>query len=579
MKKRFLIAKKTVALASAMAMVIASGAGCKKSSNEQVINLNVPNGGYGIEWINEIISDWEAENEGWKIELTTKKTPISTFTADVETGGTTDVFYASGVEFQDGIYKDLFADLSEILDMKVDGDNGPAIREKIMDFNAWKQAGSKNGQGFYIMPWTDALAGMIYDHDLFVEKGWLNFADPDDEATAAVLAAQGITYEKAGRRLKFVSATGEVNYEAGDYILSAGKDGKYGTYDDGQPQTLAEFDEMVRLIAASNAYPFLWAGKQNDYTTPVFSSLFANYDGEESFRTFFNYDGSYTFEGDTEPTTITKENGYKVYEMTGIKKALEFMQTYLNNTAYVHPASTKSSTSHTDAQGYFLTGYKGSAQNLQSGFLCEGVWWEAEAVGTFKSIANDKGRGYGERDYRFLVFPSLPGQKGADGNGNGTIFASYDTSGFVVVNNKNEEKLAKIKEFCAYTLKDKYLRRFTVLSGTKRPYTYALTSEDLSEMTPFARSAMQLYNDTENIKILRPKLLNLSTPISFGSSKGTASMWYSVIDNVNFGSPITALQAASGSDKAQICYNGYAAYYTKEKWERFIKESYTFMGN
>ena len=148
-----------------------------------------------------------------------------------------------------------------------------------------------------------------------------------------------------------------------------------------------------------------------------------------------------------------------------------------------------------------------------------------------------------------------------------------------MVNNKNEEKLAKIKEFCAYTLKDKYLRRFTVLSGTKRPYTYALTSEDLSEMTPFARSAMQLYNDTENIKILRPKLLNLSTPISFGSSKGTASMWYSVIDNVNFGSPITALQAASGSDKAQICYNGYAAYYTKEKWERFIKESDTFMGN
>lgn len=566
---------KTLGLLIAGILSAAGLAGCNSGPEGNVIRINVPNGGYGITWMEETIADWEAENEGWTIEMANRKTPISTFTTDVETGNDINIFYAAGVEYQDGIYKGLFEDMSDILDRKVDGEDGLTIGEKIMDFDAWKKAGSKNGEGFYIIPWADAISGFVYDHDLFVTNGWLYFADANDDAVVAELQEQKIQYEKVGNRCKFVSAEGSVNYEAGDWILSAGKDDTYGTYDDGQPETLAQFDELVRNLAVGG-YPFLWAGGYDDYTTPVFSSIFANYEGEENFRTFFDYSGKYTF-GNEPEVTITEENGYLVYQMEGIRKAMEFMNTYLNNPEYVHPSSLLE-TSHRDAQGLFLTGYKGSAQNLQAGFLCESTWWENEARGSFNSISSDEGRGYGEREYRYMLFPEIPGQKGIDGKGNGTIYTAYDTCGFVVVKKDDPVLMEKVKDFCAFSLKDKYLRRFTTLTGTKRPYLYELTEEDYAQMTPFARNAVQLYDDKENIKILRPKLLNLSTPVSYGSSKGTASMWQCTVDNVSFGSPINALYAANGkSDPVATCMDGFKQYYTQSKWQRYLEEYKAFM--
>lgn len=550
---------------------------CGKKTDENVLVVNVPNGGYGLTWINEIISDWENDNPGWTIDLRKKKTAISTFTADVETGTDINIFYTSGIEFQEGIYKDLFLDLSGVLEMKPDGDDSKTVKEKIIDFDAWQKAGSKNGEGFYIMPWTDAIGGLVYDHDMFVENGWLSFADWSDDNVKAALTEQGITYERSGKRIKFVSSAEPCNYESGDFILTAGKDGKYGTYDDGQPQTVAEFDDLIKLISSQGAYPFIWSGENSDYTTPVFSGMFANYEGPENFKTFFDYNGEYTFDGESAPTQITLANGYNVYRMTGLYKSLEFMNKYMNNNLYVHPSALETGSSHTDAQGKFLTGYKGSGQNPQAAFLCECTWWENEAKSIFNSISSDAGRGYGQRDYRFLVFPDTEGEKGADGNGNGTIFTAYDTSGFVVVKSDNEELMKKAEEFCAYTLKDKYLRRFTVLTGTARPYDYTLTEDDYAQLTPFAKSAMELYYDSENITVLRPKLLNLSTAISYGSTKTTTSMWYSQVDNVDYISPILALRSSKGyADAAKTVFEGFAKYYTSGKWSQYVLEAEQF---
>ena len=96
---------KTLGLLIAGILSVAGLAGCNSGPEGNVIRINVPNGGYGITWMEETIADWEAENEGWTIEMTNRKTPISTFTTDVETGNDINIFYAAGVEYQDGIYK------------------------------------------------------------------------------------------------------------------------------------------------------------------------------------------------------------------------------------------------------------------------------------------------------------------------------------------------------------------------------------------------------------------------------------------------------------------------------------------
>ena len=53
------------------------------------------------------------------------------------------------------------------------------------------------------------MNGFVYDHEIFYNKGYL-----------------------------FTQADGET--------LTVGKDGKAGTYDDGQPTTIAEWDIMIQ---------------------------------------------------------------------------------------------------------------------------------------------------------------------------------------------------------------------------------------------------------------------------------------------------------------------------------------------
>ena len=127
-----------------------------------------------------------------------------------------------------------------------------------------------------MLPWDESIVGMVFDYKTFVENGWLNYASEDDKAA---LSTQGITYTENNGVLYFASATGKVNYAVGDVLLTAGKDGKYGTYDDGQPTTMAEFDDMLGNIAYGNkkAKTFLYSGLNDNYTSWVMQEVMAQY--------------------------------------------------------------------------------------------------------------------------------------------------------------------------------------------------------------------------------------------------------------------------------------------------------------
>lgn len=535
------------------------------SSDKKQIVISIYNGGHGTEWMDGAIAEFEKDYPEYEIQPERRKRTVAEIEDLIAIGTQADAYISGVADFHREIYRGNLEDLSDILDMKVDGTD-MTIGGKMNDLELWKKVASKDGEGLYMLPYDESVLGFNYDHEKFVEYGLMIEAQNTAQVKAD-LTEQGITYEveendyKAEESLKliFKSSTGRTNYNDGDIILRAGKDGKYGTYDDGQPITMAEWNNMFNVLKGIGK-AVIYSGQVLDYTTDIFNAVFAQYDGLNAWDTFMSYEGSYTFEGNSQPTTITLNDGYKVFGMTGIKKATEFLYTYLNNTEYAHESCFMSEESHTDAQGKFVIGSaKTSATSPFTGLLVDGVWWENEARKVFTDLSSgtrpNNDYKYGERDYRIMLLPQLDGQKGIDGEGNGSVLSARSTGSVIVPKNLDADILEKTKIFISYTLKDTSLRSFTVKSGSVRPYNYTLTEEDRAQMTSYALNAYDIYNDKANIGIVRPLLDRYVTAVPYKTSKGFNVNWMSKIGAVSYNMPISALRIAATSIDSSISSN------------------------
>ena len=513
--------KKFISASIASLLALTSLVGCggevveKFDSNKTQIYVNVFNGGLGIAWMEDLKNQFNAANTEYEIALRPKKMTAPEIVEDLQDGDAyADVYFGTGVNYQVGIYRDFFEDLSDVMNMEPDGAGTGKVKDKMVDYSAWQTMASKYGQGTYVFPNADTLYGMVFDYQLFVENGWLAYATSADEAA---LTAQGITYTKQGAILKFASATGKVNYKQGDILLSAGKDGKFGTYDDGQPTTEAEFDEMLNTIAYGDkkAKTFLYTPAYSNYLNDMQSAIYGQYIGEEDYEVLFDFDS----DGREIPMhngtskAITVSNGYDVYSSEAVYQSLRFIKKYMLAPTVDGRTELESSYSHTDAQNDYLLGYKS-----QTGFpaiLCEGNWWENEARVTFEEIAKeDPTRGFGQREYRRFVYPALEGQAS---DADKTFIGAGDVQGVVVAKQTDAKKLEKIKEFLLLSVKEENLRKFTQLTGCAKLFNYELTEADLNAMTPFARNCWEMRQDTDHIRIIRGKVLQAQIPFIFTS--------------------------------------------------------------
>ncbi len=567
-----------VCLATAFSTV-ACGTVIKNDPNSKVILVSVYNGGLGVDWIRPVVEDFEADYPEYTVRIDDKKKPsVAEIGQYIALGSAADLYINTVSDFHELIYGDKLEDLSSILEMKPDGEKGATVGEKLNDRATWEVVASKDGQGMYMLPYDDLVLGFNYDHDKFVEYGLMIEAE-NTAAVKTALTEQGITYTEAAGKLVFASATGETNYETGDVILRAGKDGKYGTYDDGQPITIAEWNSLVNVLKGLGK-AIIFAGGVVDYTTDVFNGIFAQYDGLDAWKTFMTYDGTYTFAGETTPTAITMETGYKVFGMEGIRKATEFLQTYLNNDDYIHSSSKATEVSHTDAQGkYVIGGAKNSTDAPFTGMLVDGSWWEREANGIFKDLSADsryKDYAYGTRDYRMMLYPNMEGQKGADGKGNGTVLSARSTGACIIPVQDDRDIVEKTKIFLSYTLKEEHLRSFTATTGGIRPYKYTLGAEEKSQMSKYAANVWELYHDTENIGIIRPLLDRYLTALPYKTSKGHNVNWYSRVNGTAYNMPLTAIRQAmnnglKGEEAVETVFNGFEAYYV-DNWTTYMNE-------
>ena len=235
------------------------------------------------------------------------------------------------------------------------------IRGKMSNPEEWESVYSKDGEGVYTLPWADCIVGLVYDHDTFIENNWYFFATAEDEAK---LTAQGITFTKNNGRYYFESSTNPTKYEQGDVILAPGKDGKYGTYDDGQPVNISEWETMISKIYNSDVYPFMWSGYADAYLNHIYTALLTQYGGLDDYYVYntFNSNGKEVklHDGTSKVIDIVT-NGYEVNKMESLYKAYEFFFKYMGKSNpsaqdYIHPYATTDSVNHHDVQKTFLLG-------------------------------------------------------------------------------------------------------------------------------------------------------------------------------------------------------------------------------
>ncbi len=547
MKKSY----KFLSIALALSMTVGGLSACKPESNIVIdetktqIYVYAVNNGVGCQWIYEMAERFNAlpENAEYQVVpqsgeldlLATLKAQLQAKTTD------TNIYFGSQSAITSMIESDLLLDVSDVYDMKVDGENGGTIGEKTYNFDIVKDSFCNlAGEGIYGIPYAIGMAGMVFDFEFFLENGYMLYAKTSE---LGAVNASGTVAKVNGDKLECTLAFG--NYEVGDKILSAGFDGKYGTYDDGQAQTYAEFNNlMLNILDTPDTYPFIYTTQYVEANTPpIYQGAFVQEMGLENYKTFMSLRGDIKDKAGNVQATITAETGNTAWDTQVVKNAYEtsvgFYHDYLMGLAgeldgvsvsadkIVHPSSYQTtSLSHRDAQDKFVSSYRNPSNIGNAAFLIEGVWWEGtEARGTLEKLGqSDASKGYGKREFRYYLFPKTETQVSEK-----SIIACQDDGIGVLLNNipkkcDTEEKktafVQKCKEFLAYTLSDESLEYYTLKHGIARPYDYELSEATYNALTPFQKNCWDITHDTENIDILYVNFMkNMSVLRSNGGLK------------------------------------------------------------
>ena len=512
------------------------------------INIQYFNGGTGAAWIGRLANKFNESQSKYQIYPMGKKNDSVEIATNIRGGGKEfSAYFSVSPDWMPYVAEgNLFEDLSGFMDRKPDGEDGLSIREKIT-FEGWEDIYSLRGKGCYALPWVlTAAGGFVYDHSRFTDfnsdnpnESWLKLAPQSDKAKVdadLALLGKGISSGVSGGGLVY-RGTETRYYKDGDTILSAGRDKKYGTYDDGQPETESEFQQLLYKIQGKGKVPFIQFNNYGyNYQTAIALSVFAQYMGPKAAETYLSHGavpGKFSVynktAGQYEMKDINAENGYLVHSMEGFEPAIRFLDDYIGNVNYQHPFNKSGQITHTDAQNYFAAGSLGAIPgNTEAAFLVEHGRWENEAkifLGELDNKYPGKNFAYGKHDYRYLLPPAIEGQKGIDGHGNGSVLSCGDAGVFVVRKHgaDEQEKLSVLTDFLEFTLSNDALQDFTVTSGILRPYKYTFTDDNLAKLSKFARYIYDAYNDTDNVYVLPIQTLAMKNPIVYTLSQFNVS--------------------------------------------------------
>ena len=436
--------------------------GCKTTENQYagktIINFGCYEGGWGREWLDVAIQKFEQMYPEYHVAVDYNKSYSgSTLYGKIDVIPQ-DIFYSSP-NLYDYIDNSKLMDITDVLttplneylsDSKIPVTETKTIASKIWtDMNEY--CTSYDGK-YYNVPFGGGFYTLNYDRGLFNSK-----------------------------RL-FLAKDGSWCNLSGD--LSLGQDGVAGTYDDGLPVTYEEFQSLLTRMNKNNIIPFTWSSI-GGYTQHFEQALAIAQDGLSVFNIFKKMEGTYTFEGDSEPTTITQANAYLLRNTIGKKDALQFAKDLIEGGFYDTQAGSASMDFLTAQDTYLM-----SIENSKHGsgkpiaFFIDGGHWYNEAKNTLLEMA-DMSDDYKDRQFGVMPFPWFSNATAKKS----TYFLSSPSSALFIRNNATEAE--GCKKLMAFLNSDEALRICTRTCGNIRFLNYELTESDLESMPYYYRTAWE----------------------------------------------------------------------------------------
>ena len=139
----------------------------KKENSTTELNIVCLNLGYGREWIDDLVSVWEAENPGYKVNLTADANANAVIQKNLYSKDNVDDLYiANSKSWKTYAARGLLLELDDMLNEQVDG---VKIVDKVND--EYKKSIYYNNHT-YRLPWTSGVPGIYYNAKLFEKNGW-----------------------------------------------------------------------------------------------------------------------------------------------------------------------------------------------------------------------------------------------------------------------------------------------------------------------------------------------------------------------------------------------------------------------
>ena len=335
---------------------------------------------------------------------------------------------------------------------------------------------------YYAIPHYSAYTGIVYNKDLFDQKGY------------------------------YFAKTPAGTENISDYFIynddderSAGPDGVEGTDDDGLPATYDEFFMLCDFIAQDGGTPLVWTGANyRDYLNSLMMSMATDYEGLDQTMLNYTLDGAATdlgksqngqFVKDAAATNITSTNGYELARQAGKYYALQFLNRIVTTDKYHHELVFNSGFSHMNAQEEFLyAGQDGVSKDIA--MLIDGIWWESEATTTFNEMASGMGEKYSKanRNFGFMPFPKATREKVAEGKD--TLFDHIYSMCFMKANVADWKKPIAY-DFIKFVNSDAQLVEYSQITDTPKALNYTMTDEQLTKMSPYGRSVMKAKQNSD----------------------------------------------------------------------------------
>lgn len=568
-KKRLL----AVLIATIMSASVAGGifSGCRSMSN----NIGVDNtksqlyisnhdGGYGSTWLDRTIArftekyaevSFEEGKQGVQIWVDKNKT-LGTSLVGTIAGSSSEIFFCESGYYYSFVNNDLILDITDIVTetkheyQGIVNYNEESIESKLsQEQRTYYGVQESDGEThYYALPHYQSFRNIVYNIDLFEERGFYFASDGTEKDAANYTVVNGTkVYEFVGRDQS--------------KRKSAGPDGNYGTFDDGLPATYEQFFALCERLYSSNVIPVSWTGRYQEYFTDFMTAIYADFEGAEQIKLNYTLDGMATSlvdideNGDVTPLPdeqIDNTKGYLLAKQEGRYRTLQFAEQLINNSdKYIYPQSWSGNQTHMNAQTDFIRSYYDPSMQPIA-MLFEGIYWENEAENTFPTLSQ-----YGVNSRMDVNYGVMPIPKYSDGQigHERTLFEYLNAVAFINAN-IDESKIELAKCFLQFCYTDEELVDFTITSGCPKAVDYEL-GDKIDELSTYGQSVWYI---KENSTIVYPCSTN-SLYKSYPSTFLAENFWM-----IGGASPIIPSRYIEGGVSALTYINQIRANNTQEIW-------------